>query len=203
MRNLPLILSRWAKLQSTAFLMRSAGKFGNTCLGLHVLINVRVPCLMQPNLKLGISISAREMKLSQNQTREYAELEKTGSSEDVRTLSQELKRYGRFLTDSPGDKKKFESITLAFVNNNSDFEVRFHAHVQSTLIKTKYIPNGTIYMIGPFVHLLKKEATAYFCFTAFASRLEGNLNAHLAFTKFHAQPRALEQIRKHKTYHSL
>jgi len=65
------------------------------------------------------------MKLSQNQTREYAELEKTGSSEDVRTLSQELKRYGRFLTDSPGDKKKFESITLAFVNNNSDFEVRF------------------------------------------------------------------------------
>jgi len=100
---------------------------------------------------------SKEMKLSRNQSRDYAELEKTGSSEDVRNISQELKRYGRFLKDSsPSDRKKFESITLAYVNNNSDFE---------------YTRNGTIYLIGPFVYLFEKEAIAYFCFDAFASRL--------------------------------
>jgi len=107
---------------------------------------------------LGVARSdkSEEMKITQNQTREYAEFDKTLYSEDVRNLKRELKRYGRFLTEST-DRKKFEDVMLAFINNNSDFE---------------YIPNGTIFLLGPFIYLMKKEATAYFCFNAFISRME-------------------------------
>lgn len=54
--------------------------------------------------------------------------------------------------------KRFENVMISYVNSHSDFV---------------YIPNGSIYVLGPFIYLMRREDQAYFCFEALMKKMEG------------------------------
>jgi hypothetical protein len=37
----------------------------------------------------------------------------------------------------------------------------------------QYMPNGSLYLAGPLVYLMKKESTAFFCLHGLIKRMEG------------------------------
>jgi hypothetical protein len=99
------------------------------------------------------------MKTDRALTKDYEEIDKVIHSEDVRNIRQEIKRYrcNDPVFQNSGVRKKFENLMVAYVNYNTDFE---------------YVSNGSIYLLGPFVYLMKKESTAFFCFHALIKRME-------------------------------
>lgn len=102
---------------------------------------------------------SEEMKLVRAQNQEYEEVDKTIHTEDVRNIRQEIKRYRPMMPyfQNSHARKKFESVMVAYVNYNTDFE---------------YMPNGSLYLAGPMVYLMKKESSAFFCLHGLIKKME-------------------------------
>jgi hypothetical protein len=76
-------------------------------------------------------------------------------------------------------RKKFENVMVAYVNYNTDFEVlSFKSSTVPNELDSyssfdQYIPNGSLFLAGPFVYLMKKESTAFFCLHGLIKKMEG------------------------------
>lgn len=52
---------------------------------------------------------------------------------------------------------------------------------QSGVLSWQYIPNGSIFLAGPFIYVMKKESTSFFCLHRLIKKMEGRINLIVLF----------------------